>query len=306
MKIVVAFSGFYERSKEESWRVAWPYFKSHFYDLNSKHEIITVFHTWNQPTEEMMQVLRPKAYRVTSQVTYGDEKIPQPPRKAPGYRGTFYNNFKNRLNSYVNCIELAKQFNPDVIFLTRFDVVIKFDIIIDNLGLSRDEIHTGNWLVPKHHFACDHYFLGHHEVLERTVMLANHYNEKMFEPGASYHDWIMARQEKGRLLKDQNWLEGHTIFPWFFHTNGIKWHNLGKQDSNTWLVRQCLKNGQAVVPGELEPYIDPNSVVSVDPMTPRPDLITAPETVPIIETVPSILPSPRACPHCGKTLPDTL
>jgi hypothetical protein len=301
MKVVVAFSGFYERTKEESWRPAWPDFRKHFYDINQQHEIINVFHTWSDPTPEMIEVIRPAAWEKSAQIEYNDQLIPSGPRKVPGYRGSFYNNFKNRLHSYTKAVELAKRFSPDVIFLTRFDVTIKFDIRLDSLPLSRDEIHTGNWLVPKHHFVCDHYFLGHHEVIERMVKLEDHYNEKMFEDTHDYAKWIVARQEKGRLLKDQNWLTGHTIYPWFFYSNGIKWHTLGKQDSDTWLVRQALKNGQASHPDRLEPYVSPFSFSRPDPIrVPTAQIVTTP-----VETS-DTLPSLRACPHCGKPLPDTL
>ncbi len=303
MRIVVAFTGFYERTPEESWKPAWPHFKHHFYLPNSRHEIVTVFHTWAKPTQELLDTLQPAAYEHSGQISYTDEKIPKPPRSYKGYDGRFYNNFKNRLHSYTRAVELAKQFNPDVIFLTRFDVVIRFDIKIDEMKLSRDDIHTGNWLVPKHHFVCDHYFLGHHDPIERMVKLEDHYKESMFDVGAGYHDWIMARQEKGRLLKDQNWLTGHTVYPWFFYTNGIKWHNLGKQDSDTWLVRQALKNGMASYPGVLEPYANPFVLSKPEPIwvaPPPPEPVIAP--VEIVDTPPSL----RACPHCGKPLPDTL
>ncbi len=296
MKIVVAFAGFYERSLENSWKPAWPYFRKHLYDLNSKHEIITVFHTWNKPDQQLLDTMRPGAYEVGNQITYDDSKIPSGPRQVKGYQGVFFNNFKNRLHSYTRAVELAKKFQPDVIFLTRFDVVIRFDIRIDNLPLSRDEIHTGNWLVPKHHFVCDHYFLGHHEVIERMVKLEDHYNEGMFAPGASYHDWIVARHEKGRLLKDQNWLAGHTVYPWFFYTNGIKWHNLGRQDADTWVVRQALKNGMAGVPDRLEPYDSPFVFSKPDPIREPPrELITS--------SVEPPKPADKLCPHCGHALP---
>jgi len=300
MRIAIAFAGFYERSLENSWKPAWPFFKKHLYDPNRKHEIFTVFHTWNKPDQLLLDTLRPAAWEVGNQIAYDDSKIPAGPRKVSGYRGEFYNNFKNRLHSYTRAVELTKAFRPDIIFLTRFDVVIKFDIVIDKMSLSRDEIHVGNWLVPKHHFVCDHYFLGHHEVLERMVKLEDHYNEAMFEAGASYHDWIVARQEKGRLLKDQNWLAGHTVYPWFFYTNGIKWHNLGRQDADTWVVRQTLKNGQASMPDKLEPYDNPFIFSKPEPIWDPPRIVTPASVETPIE--PALVC--KSCPHCGKSLPE--
>lgn len=298
MKIAIAFAGHFERSAENSWRPAWPFFKKHLYETNRQHEIFTVFHTWEQPTQEMLDTLQPAAWEVGKQVVYDDSKIPAGPKKVSGYQGIFYNNFKNRLHSYSRAVELTKAFKPDLIFLTRPDVVIRFDIRVDHMALSRDEIHVGNWVAPKHHFVCDHYFLGHHEVLERMVKLEDHYKESMFDVGASYHDWIVARQEKGRLLKDQNWLAGHTVYPWFFYTNGIKWHNLGRQDGDTWVVRQALKNGMASVPAKLEPYDNPFVFSKPEPVWNPPAAIEKKTSTDKVEI--------HACPHCGQPLPDDL
>lgn len=242
MRVALAFAGHFERNGE-SWKHAWPFFERNFVTTNPGHDIFSVFHTWDPPPPDLLDSLRPIEFEVTSQVSYSDSGISRAARSFYNYDGRHYNNLKNRLESYTRSVALARKHGADVVFLTRFDVVIGFPVVLDDLDLSGDIVHTGNWDPVREHHVCDHYFLGSTDALERLVSLREMYDIRTFDEDSDYVRWMREKTEHGRPLASKTWVTSHTIIPWWMSSQGLARRPLGAQDKNTWLVRQALRSG---------------------------------------------------------------
>ncbi len=233
MKLVVAFYGYFDyRSlnspQHNSWTKAWSYYEQHVYQKHT--EIETVFHTWEPPTEVLLATLKPIDFVVGTQIQYNDDELPSHIRTYRNHRTFNFNNLKNRLRSMRASLELAKNIGADLVFLTRFDAVIKFDLDITNV--KEDEIHTGNWPSYNPLDVLDHYYLGTTDAIRQLCALEDALNGDMFANDSAYASWLRRNKRDSK-----NWMDTHMIFAWWIEQCRLKPRWIGKCGVDTCLAR---------------------------------------------------------------------
>jgi hypothetical protein len=239
MKIAIAFYGFYERGKD-SWKTAFPFLEKNFININKHHDIIKVGHSWCELNDDISKQLLLKEYEIGEQIQYCDDLNKD--AKKYGYQPYLYNNFKNRARSMQCVVELALKHNPDVIFLTRYDCVIGFPILLDSLKFDKNQIYASNWKQTKNNHIVDHYFIGVAEKIAKFVCIEEVLQQNLFEKSSSYVKWLFSKQ-----LAGVNWVDSHKICAWFMEQQGLSYTHLGYQDYDTCLSRQLSMKGLKIV-----------------------------------------------------------
>lgn len=242
VKIVVAYYGFFDSISKNSnlassWKDAHLFFLKNVYNNNREHhDIQTVFHTWEEPTEQLTHTLRPFCYSVTSQVVHSDSTITAL-AKGNGYKPHYYNNLRNRITSMKKATELASSLSPDVIFLTRFDCVITKPINFNTLEYS-NVIYAPNWHKIFYDAVVDHYYLASCDDMQRFINVLDSVDTSLFAQDSEYVKWLSNK----RGLKS-TWLDSHRIVRWAFDKAKLQYEILGYQDKDTCLSRQLGRFG---------------------------------------------------------------
>lgn len=239
MNVVVAFYGHHEYvsnndpSKLNSWKVAWQFFVENVYEVNSKHSVKTVFHTWESDTTDLVSTLKPDAYVIDKQSVYSDDDIPSLIKRNPEYRSYAYNNLKNRLHSMKRAVELAESYKPDVVLLTRFDCVFNFPVLFESLELGNN-IHAPNWAPLVENYICDHYYVGSYDAMSRFVSVR--LTPSVFEPGSEYTKWLKRNDGFG-----ENRVNSHILMRWMLESTGLMYVHYGIQGRDTCVARQLQR-----------------------------------------------------------------
>lgn len=243
MKIVIAFYGYYEHvslnqvgNVTSSWKLAWPFFEKNVYKINSQHEVQTVFHTWIDPSNDLLNATKPVNFIVEAQTEYSDRLINDKAKHHNGYKNFSYNNLKNRLHSMKESVRLASELNPDIIILSRFDCVINFPMKLQELNLNDNDICAANWNPPQPLAVVDHYYVANLQAMKKFVDCYELFDHTIFDNGTEYTDWL---RDVNRLHHD--WTISHLVIRWFLDVSRLNYVHYGTTDVDTCVTRQLSR-----------------------------------------------------------------